>query len=115
AVDKLAEVFKLTEGEKLILREAKVGQGIFFAGGNHVAIEVIASYEEEQLITTNPEELLKIRQAEAERAASAPPGSTQAGANAPAAPPVAPPAEVHDPSAPAAQASAQPTTNSAQA
>ncbi len=68
AVDKLAEVFKLTEGEKLILREAKVGQGIFFAGANHVAVEVIASYEEEQLITTNPAELLKMKQAEEERA-----------------------------------------------
>lgn len=112
AVDKLAEVFKLTEGEKLILREAKVGQGIFFAGGNHVAIEVIASYEEEQLITTNPEELLKIRQAEAERAASAPPGSTQATANAQAAPPVAPPTEVHEPATPVS--SEQPTTDNQQ-
>jgi type IV secretory pathway VirB4 component len=70
AVDKLAEVFKLTEGEKLILREAKVGQGIFFAGANHVAIEVIASYEEEQLITTNPAELMKMKEAEEERAAT---------------------------------------------
>ena len=68
AVDKLAEIFKLTESEKLILREAKVGQGIFFAGGNHVAMEVIASYEEEQLITTNPAELLEMKRAEAERA-----------------------------------------------
>lgn len=77
AVDKLAEVFKLTEGEKLILREAKVGQGIFFAGGNHVAIEVIASTEEEQLITTNPMELLKIRAAEQERLAAVVPGQIQ--------------------------------------
>ncbi|MBI2589857.1 ATP-binding protein [Candidatus Berkelbacteria bacterium] len=76
AVDKLTEVFKLTEGEKLILREAKVGQGIFFAGSNHVAIEIIASYEEEQLITTNPAELMKIREAEAERAKAKAPGQT---------------------------------------
>lgn len=89
AVDKLAEVFKLTEGEKLILREAKVGQGIFFAGANHVAVEVIASYEEEQLITTNPAELLKMKQAEEERAAGGLGGQvTQAGqaAAAPSAP-----------------------------
>ncbi len=70
AVDKLADVFKLTESEKLILREAKVGQGIFFAGSNHVAIEVIASFEEERLITTNPEELLAMQRAERERASS---------------------------------------------
>lgn len=67
AVDQLADVFKLTEGEKIILREAKVGQGIFFAGANHVAIEVVASYDEEQLITTNPAELLKIKQVEERR------------------------------------------------
>ncbi len=72
AVDKLTDVFKLTEGEKLILREAKVGQGIFFAGSNHVAIEIIPSYEEEQLITTNPAELMAIRAAEQERLTAAP-------------------------------------------
>lgn len=77
AVDKLTEVFKLTDGEKLILRQAKVGQGIFFAGANHVAIEVIASYEEEKLITTNPEELLKIKQAEEERSQANIPGQVQ--------------------------------------
>ena len=77
AVDKLADVFKLTDGEKLILRQAKVGQGIFFAGANHVAIEVIASYEEEKLITTNPEELLKIKQAEQERSAAELPGQAE--------------------------------------
>lgn len=77
AVDKLAEVFKLTEGEKLILREAKVGQGIFYAGNNHVAIEVIASYEEEQLITTNPAELLKIQQAEEARTQAISPDAAQ--------------------------------------
>ncbi len=97
AVDKLAEVFKLTEGEKLILREAKVGQGIFFAGANHVAVEVIASYEEEQLITTNPAELLKMKEAEEERAGGSIGGSVSqvgqaASGNLPPAPaaPVAP-------------------------
>lgn len=71
AVDQLAEIFKLTQGEKLILREAKVGQGIFFAGSNHVAIEIIPSFEEQQLITTNPAELLKIKAEEEARAAEA--------------------------------------------
>jgi len=78
AVDKLANIFKLTEGEKLILHQANVGQGIFFAGTNHVAIEVIASYEEEQLITTNPAELLAMKKAEQERAQNNAPGSIPA-------------------------------------
>lgn len=63
AVDKVTEVFKLTEGEKLLLLESDVGQGLFFAGVNHVAIQIIGSYTEEQLITTNPQELLARRQA----------------------------------------------------
>lgn len=61
SVDKVTEVFKLTEGEKLLLLESDVGQGLFFAGLNHVAIQVIASYTEEQLITTDPKELLARR------------------------------------------------------
>jgi len=61
AVDKVTEVFKLTEGEKLLLLESDIGQGLFFAGVNHVAIQVIASYTEEQLITTDPKELLARR------------------------------------------------------
>lgn len=107
AVDKLAEVFKLTESEKLILREAKVGQGIFFAGENHVAMEVIASYEEEQLITTNPAELLAMKQAEAERAASTLPGQ---GTDAPpsVAPPSAEDAQPPIPELPAAPAAPTP-------
>jgi len=63
SVDKVTEVFKLTEGEKLLLLESDVGQGLFFAGVNHVAIQIIASYTEEQLITTDPKELLARRTA----------------------------------------------------
>lgn len=103
AVDKLAEVFKLTESEKLILREAKVGQGIFFAGANHVAIEIIPSFEEEQLITTNPAELMQIRKAEQDRLNAAPlPG--QGGTNT-AKPAIGPPSEA------AASAGQPPSTN----
>src|SRR3990167_5386138 len=58
AIDQLAEVFYLTEGEKHLLMSSDVGEGIFFAGPNHVAIRVIASAEEHQLVTTNPEEIL---------------------------------------------------------
>jgi len=60
-VDKVAEVFYLSQGEKHLLLAADVGEGLFFAGPSHVAIRVIASPEEYQLVTSNPEELLKQR------------------------------------------------------
>ncbi|HUV42827.1 MAG TPA: ATP-binding protein [Patescibacteria group bacterium] len=63
AIDKVAEIFYLSEGEKHLLLSADVGEGIFFAGPNHVAIRVVASKEEHQLITSKPEELLKIEEA----------------------------------------------------
>ena len=61
SIDKLAEVFYLSEGEKHLLLASDIGEGIFFAGPNHVAIRVIASADEHSLITTNPEELLQMR------------------------------------------------------
>ncbi|MBQ6320886.1 DUF87 domain-containing protein [Candidatus Saccharibacteria bacterium] len=54
AVDVLSDVFKLTDEEKKRLANFPVGQGLFFAGSNHVHIQIIASETEEQLITTNP-------------------------------------------------------------
>ncbi|MBQ3429904.1 DUF87 domain-containing protein [Candidatus Saccharibacteria bacterium] len=54
AVDVLSDVFKLTEEEKKRLSNFPVGQGLFFAGNNHVHIQIIASDTEESLITTNP-------------------------------------------------------------
>lgn len=57
-IDTLAKTFNLSEGEKNLLLEVDIGQGLFFAGLNHVAIQVVASYAEHQLITTNPQELL---------------------------------------------------------
>ncbi|MFA6423088.1 MAG: ATP-binding protein [Patescibacteria group bacterium] len=62
AIDKVVEVFNLTEGEKMLLLESGVGEGIFFAGMNHVAIKMIASYTEDQLITTDPKEILAARE-----------------------------------------------------
>ena len=55
------KTFNLTEEEKYILLEPAVGEGIFFAGQKHVAIKVVASYTEDQIITTSPEEILKIK------------------------------------------------------
>ncbi|MBU1117800.1 ATP-binding protein [Patescibacteria group bacterium] len=59
AIDTVGDVFYLSEGEKQLLLSADKGEGIFFAGQNHVAIKVIASDEEHALITSNPEELMK--------------------------------------------------------
>ncbi|MBI2267897.1 MAG: ATP-binding protein [Candidatus Blackburnbacteria bacterium] len=57
AIDKVGEVFKLSEGEKQLLLSADVGEGIFFAGANHVAIRVAASDQEYKLITSKPADL----------------------------------------------------------
>ena len=59
SVNILQKVFNLTEGEKYMLLNSGVGQGLFFAGLKHVAIQVIASYTEDKIITTNPEEILR--------------------------------------------------------
>ncbi len=58
AVDVLADVFKLTEEERKRLANFPVGQGLFFAGQNHVHIQIIASETETGLITTNPQAAL---------------------------------------------------------
>jgi type IV secretory pathway VirB4 component len=63
AVDVLAEVFKLTEEEKKRLANFPVGQGLFFAGQNHVHIQIIASPTEQSLITTNPQQAQRQQQA----------------------------------------------------
>ncbi|HJQ09236.1 MAG TPA: DUF87 domain-containing protein [Candidatus Saccharimonadales bacterium] len=62
AVDVLADVFKLTTEEKKRLSQFPVGQGLFFAGQNHVHIQVVASPTETSLITTNPAQLQQMQQ-----------------------------------------------------
>ena len=57
AIDRVAEIFYLSEGEKHLLLSADVGEGLFFAGPAHVSVRVIASPEEHRLITTNPMEI----------------------------------------------------------
>lgn len=61
AIEILAQMFNLTEGERYVLLNSGVGQGLFFAGNKHVAIQIIASFIEDQIVTTNPEEILKAR------------------------------------------------------
>jgi hypothetical protein len=75
AIDNLARVFYLSEGEKHLLLSAGVGHGIIFAGSNHVALNVVASPEEHALITSNPEEILKRQAAAAAATQSAPPST----------------------------------------
>lgn len=58
SIDIVTETFGLTEGEKYLLLESDVGEGLFFAGLNHVAVKVVASYAEDQIITTDPRQLL---------------------------------------------------------
>ena len=55
----LTESFHLSQGEQQLLTAADVGEGVFFAGQNHVALRVVASPEEHEVITTNPEEILQ--------------------------------------------------------
>lgn len=61
AVDNLQEVFRLTDEEKFLLIESNIGEGIFFAGLKHVAIKIIASYTEDQIITSDPAQILSIK------------------------------------------------------
>ncbi len=58
AIDHLAEIFYLSDGEKSLLLSANVGEGLFFAGSSHVAMRVVASPDEHRLITTNPQEVV---------------------------------------------------------
>ncbi|NVN96658.1 conjugal transfer protein TraC [Candidatus Nomurabacteria bacterium] len=69
-VDVLQKTFNLTDEEKYLLLEANVGEGIFFAGLKHVAIKTIASYTEDQIITSDPSQVLAIRKAKDELEAS---------------------------------------------
>jgi conjugal transfer ATP-binding protein TraC len=66
AIDSIQATFNLTDEEKLLLLESSVGEGIFFAGLKHVAIKVIASYTEDQIITSDPSQLLAIKAAREE-------------------------------------------------
>lgn len=63
AINIVQKTFNLTEQEKMLLLEASVGEGLFFAGRKHIYIGIKASYTEDQIITTNPEEVEKIKEA----------------------------------------------------
>jgi type IV secretory pathway VirB4 component len=60
-IDNLQKTFNLSDEEKYLLLESDVGEGIFFAGMKHVAIKIIASYTEDQIITSDPSQVLALR------------------------------------------------------
>lgn len=66
AIEILADTFYLTDHEKFRLLESDVGEGIFFAGLKHVAVKVVASYAEDQIITSDPQQILAIEAAKKE-------------------------------------------------
>jgi len=68
AIDLVKQTFNLTDAEKFFLLESRVGHGLFFAGTNHVALRIIASYAEDQIITSDPRQILEIEAAKKELA-----------------------------------------------
>lgn len=65
-IDHIQKIFNLTDEEKYLLLESDVGEGIFFVGLKHVALKIVSSYTEDQIITTNPAQVLQIQQAKKE-------------------------------------------------
>jgi len=69
-IDVVQKTFNLTDEEKFLLLESDLGEGIFFAGLKHVAIKIIASYIEDQIITSDPSQILAIKQAKKDLAST---------------------------------------------
>lgn len=76
-IDRLQELFNLTDEEKYLLLESGVGEGVFFVGVKHVAIKIIASYTEDQIITSDPSQILAIKKAKEELNSSSARGGVQ--------------------------------------
>ncbi|MDD5606037.1 MAG: ATP-binding protein [Patescibacteria group bacterium] len=60
SIDIIADTFNLTDGEKFLLLESAVGEGLFFAGTNHAAIKVVASFVEDRIVTSDPAQLAEL-------------------------------------------------------
>jgi len=101
SIDIIAKTFMLTQGERYLLLESGVGEGIFFAGNKHAAIKVVASYTEDQIITSDPRQLLEIEESKKEFEES------QEGTNEAEVPVEAQAEELKTPEQPATQAAAQ--------
>jgi hypothetical protein len=103
AVDQIQKVFYLSDGEKDFLLSSGIGEGLFFADNNHVAIQIIASENEHNLITTNLREILAMEQGDTKNKGTAPavstpfvpvPGTAPAATTAPAVSVTAPQTQV---------------------
>lgn len=95
-VDQISQIFYLSQGEKELLLSADVGEGLFFAGQNHVVLKVIAAPFEHTIITSNPQEILK--QQEASQTSPQQPSPTPVSAVEPQPPsPVSPVPTIPDP------------------
>jgi type IV secretory pathway VirB4 component len=70
SIDIIQQTFNLTDEEKFMLLESGVGEGIFFAGLKHVAIKIVASYTEDQIITSDPSQILAIKKMKKEMSSS---------------------------------------------
>lgn len=62
SIDMVQRTFNLTDEEKYLLLESAVGEGIFFAGTKHVALQVVSSETESRIITSDPAQILKIKE-----------------------------------------------------
>jgi len=76
AIPFVSEVFYLSEGERRLLLSADIGEGLFFAGQNHVAIRIVASKDEHLLITSSPQEILQRQEAKKTISSPVPPQPT---------------------------------------
>lgn len=74
AIDQVADTFYLSEGEKRLLLSANIGEGLFFAGASHVAMQVVASPDEHPLATSSPKEILEVKKKLEEQKKPAPSG-----------------------------------------
>jgi type IV secretory pathway VirB4 component len=76
-IDLLQKTFNLTDEEKYLLLESGLGEGIFFAGLKHVAIKIVSSYTEDQIITSDPSQILSNRKAKQEQEAAEAAGASR--------------------------------------
>jgi len=65
-IDLIQKTFSLTDAEKYYLLEARVGFGLFFLGQTHVGIRMVSSFAEDQIITSDPKQILEIEKAKEE-------------------------------------------------
>jgi type IV secretory pathway VirB4 component len=83
SIDLVQQTFNLTDEEKFLLLESDRGEGIFFAGLKHVAIKSIASYTEDQIITSDPSQLLALKKSRDEFKAAKQENQQQGGGEGP--------------------------------